>query len=81
MFKVGQNRIYTPYMTVNLVISLPKIPYINRIHWFWPTLLMFAPIFGMANSYILVLANSYILVLANSYILVMANPTHVCTQV
>jgi len=22
--KVGQNRIYTPYMTVHLVISLPK---------------------------------------------------------
>jgi len=29
--RVGQNRIYTPYMAVYLVISLPKIPYINRI--------------------------------------------------
>ena len=29
--RVGQNRIYTPYMTVFLVISLPKIPYIHRI--------------------------------------------------
>ena len=28
----GQNRIYIPYMTVYLVISLPKIPYINRIY-------------------------------------------------
>ena len=30
--RVGQNRIYTPYMTVYLVISLFKIPYIHRIH-------------------------------------------------
>ena len=30
--RVGQNRIYTPYMTVFLVISLPKIPYIHRIN-------------------------------------------------
>jgi len=30
--RVGQNRIYTPYMTVYLVVSLPKIPYIHRIH-------------------------------------------------
>jgi hypothetical protein len=29
--RVGQNRIYTPYMTVYLMISLPKIPYIHRI--------------------------------------------------
>ena len=29
--RVNQNRIYTPYMTVYLVISLPKIPYIHRI--------------------------------------------------
>jgi hypothetical protein len=27
LFRVGQNRIYTPYMTVYLVISLPKLPY------------------------------------------------------
>jgi hypothetical protein len=30
--RVGQNRIYTPYMAVYLVISLPKILYINRIY-------------------------------------------------
>ena len=30
--RVGQNRIYTPYMTVYLVISLPKVPYIHRIY-------------------------------------------------
>ena len=30
--RVGQNRIYTPYMTVYLVISLPKLSYIHRIH-------------------------------------------------
>jgi len=32
MSKVGQNRIYKPYMTVYLVIFLPKIPYIHRIY-------------------------------------------------
>ena len=32
MGRVGQNRLYTPYMTVYLVISLPKIPYIHRIY-------------------------------------------------
>jgi len=36
--RVGQNRIYTPYMTVYLVIFLPNIPNIHRIYiWFWPT--------------------------------------------
>jgi hypothetical protein len=30
--RVGQNRIYTPYMTVCMVISLPKILYIHRIY-------------------------------------------------
>jgi hypothetical protein len=29
--RVGQYRIYAPYMPVYLVISLPKIPYIHRI--------------------------------------------------
>ena len=32
IFRFGQNRIYTPYMTVHLVIFLPKIPYIHRIY-------------------------------------------------
>jgi len=36
MCRVGQNHlyvhIYTPYMTVYLVISLPKLPYIHRIY-------------------------------------------------
>jgi hypothetical protein len=37
--RVGQNRIYTLYMTVYLVNPLPKLPYIHRIYiWFWPTL-------------------------------------------
>ena len=31
MCRVGQNHIYTPYMAVNLVISLPKIPYMHHI--------------------------------------------------
>ena len=30
--RVGQNRIYAPYMTVYLVTSLPKTPYIRRIY-------------------------------------------------
>jgi len=28
--RVGQNLIYTPYMTVHFLISLPKIPYVHR---------------------------------------------------
>jgi hypothetical protein len=32
MHRVGQNRIYAPYMTVYLVISLPKTPYTHRIY-------------------------------------------------
>jgi hypothetical protein len=30
--RAGQNRIYAPYMTVLLVISLPEIPYIHRTY-------------------------------------------------
>ena len=30
--RVGQNRIFTLYMTVCMVISLPKLPYIHRIY-------------------------------------------------
>jgi len=30
--RVGQNRIYAPYMTVYEVVSLPKIPYIHRVY-------------------------------------------------
>jgi hypothetical protein len=30
--RVGQNRVYTPYMTVYMVISLPKMPYTHRIY-------------------------------------------------
>ena len=37
-YRVGQNRLYTPYMIVCLVIFLPKyLIYIVYI-WFWPTL-------------------------------------------
>ena len=31
LLRVGQNRMYTPHMTVYLVISLPKVSYIHRI--------------------------------------------------
>ena len=30
--RIGQNRIYSPYMTVYFVISLPKSSYIHRIY-------------------------------------------------
>ena len=44
MCRVGQNRTYTSYMTLHLVISLPKIPYIHcKYVWFWPTLHMCSP--------------------------------------
>jgi hypothetical protein len=44
-YRVGQNRIYTPYMTVYLVNSQPKIPYTHRGYiWFWPTLQMYGHI-------------------------------------
>jgi len=29
MYRVGQNRIYTPYMTVYVMISLPKKTYVH----------------------------------------------------
>ena len=32
--RVDQNRMYTPYMTVYLVIPLPETPYVYI--WFWP---------------------------------------------
>jgi hypothetical protein len=32
LIRVGQNRMYVPYMTVYLVISLPEIPYTHRIN-------------------------------------------------
>jgi len=32
MSRAGQNRMYTPYMTVCMVISLPKILYMHRVY-------------------------------------------------
>ena len=32
MARVGQNRVYAPYLTVCLVISLPEILHIHRIY-------------------------------------------------
>jgi hypothetical protein len=32
MYRVGQNRIYTPYMTVYLMIFLPNLPYVHCIY-------------------------------------------------
>jgi len=30
MRRVGQSRVYTPYMTIYLAVSLPKLPYMHR---------------------------------------------------
>jgi hypothetical protein len=30
--RFGQNHVYAPYMTVYLVVSLPKTPYIHHIY-------------------------------------------------
>ena len=32
VYRVGQNLIYTPYMTVCMVISLLKIPYVQCVY-------------------------------------------------
>ena len=40
MTRVVRKRIHTPYMTVCLVIPLPRIQNINLNIWFWPTLKM-----------------------------------------
>jgi hypothetical protein len=42
MVRVGQDRMYTPYMTVYLVVSLLKLPYIHRIYMVLATLLIIA---------------------------------------
>ena len=48
--RVGQNRVYTLYMIVCLVMSLSKIPYIHRIYiWFWPTLIVSGILFPCAT--------------------------------
>jgi hypothetical protein len=36
--RIGQNRVFTPYMTVHLVISLPKKRIYTVYIWFWQTL-------------------------------------------
>jgi hypothetical protein len=40
--RIGQNRVYTPYMTIYLVVFLPEIPGMvltnPTLIWFWPTL-------------------------------------------
>ena len=38
IIRICQNRIYTPYMTVYLVISLPKILYLHHVYMVLPTL-------------------------------------------
>ena len=43
MIRVGQNRIYTPYMAAYLVISLPEIHIYTVCIWFWPTLFEVLP--------------------------------------
>jgi hypothetical protein len=42
IYRVGQTRIFAPYMTVCMVSSLLKIPYVTPYIpinvWFWPNL-------------------------------------------
>jgi len=40
MLRDGQNSKYTPYMTVYLEISQPKLACITVCIWFWPILIM-----------------------------------------
>jgi hypothetical protein len=41
MFRVGQNRLHAPYMTVYSVISLPEIPCIHHLYMVLATLSKF----------------------------------------
>ena len=60
--RVGQNRIYTPYMTVYLVVSLPKnISYMHHIYlsiWLWPTLAALLQVACYVTSILLLLVAS-----------------------
>ena len=46
MARVGQNRINTPYMTVYLVVSLPKKRIYTVYIGFWPAIVMANPTNG-----------------------------------
>jgi hypothetical protein len=50
MSRVGQNRTYTLYMTVYLVIPLPKIPYVHRVY-----INIYIYIYGSGQPYIWVM--------------------------
>ena len=54
MCRVGQNRIYTPYLTVYMVNSLPKIPYTHRMYIYTVCIYIYIYIYiymyGLANS-------------------------------
>jgi len=50
--KVGQNRIYTPHMTVCTMISLPKKPYVHRICIYgWPEPYMYTVYDGIFDDF------------------------------
>ena len=40
MVRVGQNRVFAPYMTACMVNFMPKISYIPINVWYWPALRM-----------------------------------------
>ena len=65
MCRVGQNCIYTPYMTVHFMIFLPKIPCMHRI---WP----YISWFSCKNT---VYASSYMTV----YFMIFLQKYRVCT--
>ena len=50
-FRVGQNRIYTPYMTVYLVIPCQKHRMYTVYKWFWPTLCIHICIWPSSSRY------------------------------
>jgi hypothetical protein len=50
--RVGQKRTYKPYMTVYVVISLPKLLCIFTVYlWFWPTLVGRKIIYGVRKRF------------------------------
>jgi len=62
--RVGQNRIYTPYMTVYIVICLPKIPYIHRNIYIYIN----RNIYIYTEKYIYIHRNIYIYIHRNIYL-------------
>jgi hypothetical protein len=52
--RVGQNRIYTLYMTVYIMISLPDKPYVHHIYYIyiWCTYTIYMYIYGLGQPFL-----------------------------